>query len=69
LVRVGPVTRRSPSAVLREQRLRVESDAITLEITAAKLKNAPEIVSMMFVLHEFETEVRASAFTTGRPLP
>ena len=31
-------------------------DAMALEITAAKLKNAPEIVSMMFVLHEFDDE-------------
>jgi len=31
-------------------------DATALEITAAKLKTAPEIVSMMFVLHEFDDE-------------
>lgn len=31
-------------------------DAMALEVTAAKLKTAPEIVSMMFVLHEFDDE-------------
>ncbi|HYS57659.1 MAG TPA: class I SAM-dependent methyltransferase [Burkholderiales bacterium] len=31
-------------------------DAMALEIAAAKLKTAPEIVSMMFVLHEFDDE-------------
>jgi SAM-dependent methyltransferase len=31
-------------------------DAMALEITAAKLKTAPELVSMMFVLHEFDDE-------------
>jgi ubiquinone/menaquinone biosynthesis C-methylase UbiE len=32
----------------------VVGDAMALESTAAKLKAAPEIVSMMFVLHEFD---------------
>src|SRR2546430_2271486 len=31
-------------------------DAMALESTAAKLKSTPEIVSMMFVLHEFDDE-------------